>query len=318
MNDSVRKAPASSASTLIFHLVQAVCVLLVGYFSYHLPSPGVAVALLSIVAATIGFAPVTKGWEKAIWMVIIGGFVCVELRAISTDRASTQASVSATQTAQTKAFNEILQNQNQNFSETAQQLKQSMTSNQEEFEATLKKLDSNLMAQKLIIAQTRPKAYVNYKDADFSTAQPMSRIPLRPFFFNVMYENLGNDSAINIHTLGQVYVAPSSQSAARGVVQRKFEDAWNARFRTYSPGKLLAAGSHAFKSFESPGFTELEVSALTNHQGQIYFAFRVEYSDNTGTWVSDSCQKSVNGDMLELPTEFIHCDFFNDPRYRAK
>jgi hypothetical protein len=56
----------------------------------HLPSPGWAVAFIAVAAAAMSVHDEMRGWQKGIWLLIIGFFLITELRAISKDRAETR------------------------------------------------------------------------------------------------------------------------------------------------------------------------------------------------------------------------------------
>lgn len=52
----------------------------------HLPPPGWAVALIAVAAAAMSVHDEMKGWQKAIWLIVIGAFLVMEIRAIKKDR----------------------------------------------------------------------------------------------------------------------------------------------------------------------------------------------------------------------------------------
>ncbi len=60
-----------------------------------------------------------RGWQKAIWMLLIAALLGVELRAISKDRTETEARALQTQKAQEESFRAIREQQAADFKQTA-------------------------------------------------------------------------------------------------------------------------------------------------------------------------------------------------------
>jgi hypothetical protein len=81
----------------------------------HLPAPGWAVAFVAGAAAFMSVHDAMKGWQKAIWMVLIGAFLLTELRAINKDRAESQHQAAEDRKNQDIAFATVLRGQNEEF-----------------------------------------------------------------------------------------------------------------------------------------------------------------------------------------------------------
>jgi hypothetical protein len=78
-----------------------------------------------------------KGWQKGIWMLVIGAFLITEIRAINRDRAVTDAQASIDRQNQETAFGGIRDAQEKNFQATAKGLTDAYAQSQREFDATM-------------------------------------------------------------------------------------------------------------------------------------------------------------------------------------
>ncbi len=83
---------------------------LVWFFLVKLPPSGYAVALIACAAALMSVHAEMNGWQKAVWMLIIGGFLIVELRSISHDRTVSNESAKNVRDEQDRNFSQILKN----------------------------------------------------------------------------------------------------------------------------------------------------------------------------------------------------------------
>jgi len=85
----------------------------------HLPPSGWAVAFIALAAAAMSVHNDMKGWQKGIWMLIIGAFLVTELRAINKDRHDSERQVNLDRQNQYTAFEGIRAAQNSEFTVTA-------------------------------------------------------------------------------------------------------------------------------------------------------------------------------------------------------
>jgi len=96
----------------VFFIVAAA--LWITWWHYHTPAPGKAVAALAVAAAIMSLRPEATGIERSAWMLIIGAFLFVELRAIDKDRSENAREQQEAKTAEDARFAESLkQNQNE-------------------------------------------------------------------------------------------------------------------------------------------------------------------------------------------------------------
>jgi hypothetical protein len=126
-----------------------------GWFLWrHIPSPGWAVAILAGVAATMSVHGDMRGWQKAIWMGLIGLLLIIELRAISKDRTDSDTKASAALAAQDSKFQAIRDTQDEDFKATADGLKNAYLLSQEQFTATMNGMGGILTREESTLRQT--------------------------------------------------------------------------------------------------------------------------------------------------------------------
>jgi hypothetical protein len=106
----------------IFLVIQLGVAVWASWLYFHIPTPGWAVAILAVVAAAMSIHGEMRGWQKAIWMLLIAALLRVELRAISKDRTETEANALHAQKVQEESFGAIRQRQDADFRQTAQDL----------------------------------------------------------------------------------------------------------------------------------------------------------------------------------------------------
>ena len=129
---------------LVFLLLQIGFVLLAwGWFPQErLPLPGYSVAVIAVVAAIMSIHGEMKGWQKAIWLLIIGAFLIVELRAIKQDHEDSKKQASDDRKTQDTAFKVVLDKENKDFAATAGGLAGAYTLSQNQFNATMKQFSA--------------------------------------------------------------------------------------------------------------------------------------------------------------------------------
>jgi hypothetical protein len=80
---------------------------LLWYWNLHVPSPGKSVAVLAIVAAIMAVVGEMKGKEKIAWILLLFGFLHVELNSIDKERAAAETIRSIAVAQETKQFSDI-------------------------------------------------------------------------------------------------------------------------------------------------------------------------------------------------------------------
>ena len=92
----------------------------------HPPAPGYAIGLLAVLAAAMSIHTEMRGWHKAVWMLLIGGCLFMEFRAIRNDRAEHD-----------KEVQEARRVENERFEAIAQGIERSITNSQKQFDTTM-------------------------------------------------------------------------------------------------------------------------------------------------------------------------------------
>ena len=85
------------------------------YLYFRVPAPGWAVAGIAVVAAAMSLQNGMFGWQKALWMLIIGVLLVVELKAITEDRLAAQLQAKTDRQEQDTHFARVLADNNSRF-----------------------------------------------------------------------------------------------------------------------------------------------------------------------------------------------------------
>lgn len=160
----------------VFLSVEIAFVFLIAWWTpySHLPAPGWAVAFIAGAAAAMSVHDEMKGWQKGLWLLIIGAFLVIETRAISKDRWDSQVQASEDRKKQEAGFEIIRSAQDTDFKATADGLKNAYLLSQQQFAATMQKSETifgetksvNALSMKNLIAitggQDRPYFDLSY------------------------------------------------------------------------------------------------------------------------------------------------------------
>ena len=114
----------------------------------HLPLPGYAIAIVAGLAAIMSVHPDPRPWQKFVYLLLIGGFLVTEFRAIRKDHDDSDTKQTAFFLEQQKGFKSISDESQKNFEETnkeaqksfasiAQGLQNSYLQSQRQFDATM-------------------------------------------------------------------------------------------------------------------------------------------------------------------------------------
>jgi hypothetical protein len=79
-----------------------------GYWYFHIPAPGKAVAALALFAVVMTFRTAAHGMEKAAFVALMFGFFWIELKAIDEDRRKAEEAISAARHAEQANFKTVL------------------------------------------------------------------------------------------------------------------------------------------------------------------------------------------------------------------
>ncbi len=241
--------------------------------------------------------------EKIAWSILMLLLVFLELRSIRLDGHQHDRDQARVQCLQLEGFKEV-----------AGGITASIATSQTQFNKTMEKLNQTLSTETNTFNQTRPYADVEFDRYVEDPLNPLTLSASRPIGMNFFYKNLGKDKALDIWKMGRIYVASSDESIAKSVVIPQFEKSWEQVKRSKTPGKVLGIGDPPrADNFDFSGFTPNEISDILSGSSKIYFLFRVQYSDRTGSWISEHCDVSKPDIARSMLTQ-RHCIFFNEPR----
>jgi hypothetical protein len=138
----------------MFLAIELLCLLLIAWWVpySHLPLPGWAVAVMAVAAAVMSVQNDLKPWQKALWILVLAGFLVTELRAISKDRTEGDARALSDREAQDTAFQGVRKEQDGDLKVTVQHLSDVYNLSQTQFEATMKKESGILDQSKKAVA----------------------------------------------------------------------------------------------------------------------------------------------------------------------
>ncbi len=272
-------------------------------FTGHPIATGYAVAALGfaavIMAARTEFLTTV---EKIVWICICAAFFLWELKIIDKDNSDREHQHLVDMQKQQQEFDASMEK----FSKTDAEL-----------DKTMQGLSKNLATAQATFEQTKPHAYVQFSRLVFGPEHILMSEPLGIDFY---YENTGNEPATQIWKMGRGDLCDPDQSDAD---QRSllvlFEADWNEHKKSTTPGKVMAPGGNPlFDSFRFRPLTADEIDRLKARKLALCSMFRFQYTDHTGTWISEHCdismvQTNEDGSMHIVGS---HCSFFNDSRRR--
>jgi hypothetical protein len=289
----------------IFLAVQICVAGAICWFWFWLPAPGWAVAILAGVAAAMSVHGKMRPWQKVFWMILIGVLLVIELRAISKDRADSDAKALADRKAQDDAFKIIQDAQKADFDNTTAGL-----------DAAISGIQSTLGLTNQTLKQTQPYASVEF----------MSMVPYAPSFpiaagkslmFNLNFTNRGNAVARKFRRRAKIYIGKLDDRRDQEKFGAGFDRLWANSIPAI--GHDVMPNAPEFFSFDSDTFTSDEVIELERSSPPkitLYLLLRFTWTDQTGNWVSDYCI-AMQDPLHDLDAGHL-CVVHNNHRYRAR
>ncbi len=111
---------------------------------YLIPSPGVSVAVMGLVAATMAARTKATGAEKAAWMLIISALLVVEIEAIKKERLFNAKAEKIRAEEEREHFAQIGKGIETNIAQSQKQFEETIGQGQQQFNETLKTEKNNL------------------------------------------------------------------------------------------------------------------------------------------------------------------------------
>lgn len=286
----------------IFLMVKVATGVWVFYLWKHTPSPGWAVAILAAVAATMSIHGEMRGWQKSIWMLLIGALLIIELRSIRDDHQAADAKALKDRLAQENSFKAVRDNQEAEFNQTAMALN-----------AAIVGIKSTLLSTNRTLLQTKPYAALSFTTFEFNEPRPSLILPDVEYTFNFHYTNDGTASAKLKRIFTRLYIGNADDKLAQANLAGQFEKEWKDYKETQLRGVEIEPKNPTFGTVARK-FSADEIGRL-EPTGTIYFFVRFEYSDDIGNWITDSCE-SFQRQVGQMDINIIHpCYEFR--RYRA-
>lgn len=298
-----------------FLYVQCLAVVVAGVMLFVIPPPGWAVAIIAILAAAMTVNEGMQPPQKAIWMIVLGMFLVVELIAITHDRSANERKALSDRAEQDSKLAQIRKQEDVEFVATIRGLNAAIQTSTDQFRQTTDWLAQNLNTEKATFEQTRPSAaiFLGLKDVDgpFDLAKPR-----KPFSVIVQFKNSG-DTARKVLIAGHIYVATQNQTEAAKQIIPQFENWWSHLTPTENPEDLLPKDPiEHLARFTKNGFTEKEAKEMVSHTSMLYVMYRMRYTDTTGVWEEDRCAWIASVTNQEATAK--DCQFFNYPHKRVK
>jgi hypothetical protein len=256
----------------IFTATQLVLALWASWLYRHTPTPGWAVAILAVAAAAMSIHGEMRGWQKAVWMILIAALLGIELRAISKDRTDAEAKALQTQNAQEESFRAIREQQDADFKETARGLDTEI------------RQSNALMSQVLRTSSTAQKTLLNVTGGDSF----------------VVLERLWGDSKSPKSTTGPNWVAYSQGESNLHQVNAQIVDL--DRFDSFmraNPSPSFAEIQHlslnvSFGDLASHSSRILSIPELS--QGPV--RLNIFFSGMNGFWSENYVCREINGTLV--------------------
>lgn len=289
------------------------------YIPYrHLPLPGVAVAIIAVLAAVMSIHPKIGPWQKVGYLLLIGAFLVTELRAIRKDRKDATTQADTDRGSQDTKFEAIRKAQDDEFKVTARGLSTAIKG----LDTAISGIKSTLIASNTTIKQTRPEAYVVMDGWQFAQSMKQTWGMGLRFIVDFKFKNIGLYTATNIYKFGKFYLV---ENDGLGV-----EKAYLAFQDDYKKGRqgpsMLVRDDERLSLDEEPGFSVSDMKDVQSEKKQIVAFFRVEYSDKFGRWQGDFCRalnpvantRDLTGIEEEVQCHDYHGIEFNNPRHISK
>jgi hypothetical protein len=271
------------------------------YFYFHSPVPGVSIACLAVAAAALSVHQDPNPWQKALWLLLMGGFLWVELHAIRIDRAEANRHAQEDRAEQNVQFQAVRDQQNEAFSATAESL-----------QTAIQGIQSTLKTSNTLVRLSQPQAVMHVQRVEFSPL-PTELKPGIEYWFNIQLMNRGLAPAKNTHFESHVYVTNAEDVDAQKLLAAEFEKTWAT---DHWKSGLSSSGEESFRSANHT-MSQEEIEGMRTGKDSIYVLSRVEYSDDQGRWRTDDCEFVQNVKGTFSSTVMHWCGVFKKQRYPA-
>jgi hypothetical protein len=268
--------------------------------------PGESIGLLATAAAIMSIRPEMTFPEKVCWSIVLGIFLVAEFQSIHADRDKSDKQATADRKTQDDEFGKVLDAQRLAFEATARSLN-----------AAIGGINSTLQASNTTLQQTAPHAALIFDRFEFAPPPPANITAKVPYRFNFHYTNEGAETATGEDFLIESYIGKADNKDDQIALAKKFDADWGHGNRTGSRRTVTEPNLPSFGSIERT-FTGDELPASLQYW-TIYYFMRVEWSDKTGRWRTDSCGGFQRSSPQRIDINIGHpCATFTRFRYPVK
>jgi hypothetical protein len=277
------------------------------YWLFSVPPPGYSVGALAVVAGVMSVRDV-KIPGKIIWVFLLVCLLITEFRAIDKDRAENQKVQKEFYETQKNGFGKIVNQATDNFNETAKSLS-----------TTINGLKTTMKISTQTLKQTYPHALLSFigiasTRAHDGVPRPLTETDATTIPINIIYQNVGNDTAKHLKMLVQLYAAKLDDAEAQKDMAKSFEAMWKTT-KIDRPDQEQSINPTIWTitvSIDPAGLKDIHANTKT-----VYYIIRASYSDSSGDWQSDNCGALQNPNIED---SIIHSckQFPNRPRYHIR
>ncbi|MBB5329417.1 hypothetical protein [Tunturiibacter gelidoferens] len=268
----------------------------------NLPTPGKAIGALAVVAGIMSVR--TLGTPaKCAWVLLLIFLLKTEFRAIDKDHYLNDQAQEKFFDSQRTGFQDIATQANVGFAATTGSLTSAIAG-----------IHSTLTTANKTLRQTQPHAAIKFDRVEFAPPDPTEIRANTEYAFNWHYENVGSAIATNGKTFARIYIANADDKDAQTGLAKEFNSDWNKSKEVSGQSNFMAPNTPLWGTTRRT-FTDEEFRNY-NPRKTIYLLMRFEYTDETGTWGTDSCVGFQRDSATQTDTKIWHvCYTFERFRY---
>jgi hypothetical protein len=244
------------------------------------PPIGVYIAVLAFLGVLVPFfrdiSKIGKR-EKAVWTAIMFLLVFLEIKSIYQDRNTHENEQSNAREEQLKEFQTI-----------ADGIDRSLINSQQQFNATMGRINTTLATSERTLRNTIPTASLEFQEMRFYGPS----LPIKAdqgLTFNIWFTNNGGVEAKNTHVIGNLYARKAHDSAAEAEIVSDLQNIWSKKRSTLPKGQVVKPREPTFVTLTSGRFTASEVEGVIKRSLTLYLVLRFIWTDQTGQWATNVC-----------------------------
>lgn len=240
----------------------------------HLPAPDYIILAITVLVAVMSLHEGMRPGHKALWLLLIGVYAFLGVRALNKDRSEYAAKEKAANVAEQEQFQSI-----------ASGIQAAINTGQQQFNATMGEV-------RRAVINTEPRAFI----AIHSVIPDRLIVADQSIPFNVRFENIGDDPATDIADDGRIYIAKLDDAQAQTEFFKEFNKRWKITKHAGGKKDVIVPGSGESLVTFYETFTDDQIKDVEKNGKTFYYLFRIIYSDKGGRWIQDFCggQQAIN------------------------